>query len=122
VGEVTHDLKLEFLPAEHRLFDQHLVNGRKIKPAGKDVQQIFAIVSESSAGAAQGERWTDDDRKTDLPAEFETVFEIVHQRRLRDVEADLLHRVFEEQAVLGHLDRAELGSDKLHVVLLENLA
>ena len=42
--------------------------------------------------------------KADLAGEFEAVFQIVDQRRLRNVEADLLHRVFEEEPVFGLLD------------------
>ena len=40
--------------------------------------------------------------------------------RLRRLEADLAHRVFEEQAVFGLLDGVDLGADQFHAVLIEH--
>ena len=39
---------------------------------------------------------------------------------LRHVDADLAHRVLEQQAILGHLDGGNLRADELDVVLLED--
>ena len=39
--------------------------------------------------------------------------------RLGTLEADALHRLLEEEAVLGHVDGLELGANELHAVLLE---
>jgi hypothetical protein len=44
----------------------------------------------------------------------------VDQLRLRRFEADLAHRVFEQQAVFGLLDGVDLGADQLHAVLVEH--
>ncbi len=63
-----------------------------------------------------------DDREADLAGELQAVFQIVDQRRLGNIEADLLHRVFEEQPVFGLLDRGDIRADQLHVVLLEHAA
>ena len=41
---------------------------------------------------------------------------------LRHLDADLPHRVAEQQAILGHLDRLDLRADQLDVVLLEDAA
>ena len=54
--------------------------------------------------------------------EFEAVFEVVDQRGFRNVEADALHRIFEDQAVFGLLDGTDLRADELHVVFLEHAA
>ncbi len=67
-------------------------------------------------------RRADDDWEADLSGELEAVFEIVDQRGFRHVEADLLHRVFEEQTVFGFLDGFDVGADQLHVVFLEHAA
>ena len=98
------------------------MNRREIESAGEQFQQLFAVVGDAAAGSAERERRTQDDREADLAAEVEAVFQIVDQRRLRDVEADGGHRIFEEQAVFGLLDRAQLRADELHVVLLEHAA
>ena len=42
--------------------------------------------------------------------------------RLGHVEADLLHRVFEEEAVFGFLDGLDIGADEIDVVLVEHAA
>ncbi len=59
-------------------------------------------------------------RETDLAGKIQTVAKIVHQRRLRNLEPDADHRILEQQAVFGLLDRLELGADQLHVVAIEN--
>jgi len=39
---------------------------------------------------------------------------------LRKFEPDLLHRIFEEQAVFGFLDGIDLGADQFYAVLVEH--
>ena len=39
---------------------------------------------------------------------------------LRHLDADLLHRVAEQQPILGHLDRVDLRANQLDVVFLED--
>ena len=70
--------------------------------------------------AAQGERWADDDRESDLAGELEPIFSVVDQRRLGNVEPDPLHRVFEDEAVFGLLDGLNVRADQCHVVLFEH--
>ena len=120
VGEVAHHLELVFLPAENALFNQALVDRRKIEAARQNLHQLFAVVGDAAAGAAQRKARPDQHRKTDLAGEIQAVAKIVHQRRLGNIEADANHRVFEEQTVFGLLDGLELGADQLDVVAIEN--
>jgi hypothetical protein len=53
VGEIAHHLQLEFLPAERALFDQDFVHRRKREAALQNLDQIFAVVGDAAAGAAQ---------------------------------------------------------------------
>ena len=46
--------------------------------------------------------------------------EVAGETALRDLEADLPHRVLEQLTILGDLDGFDRGADQLHVVLLEN--
>ena len=80
VGEIAHQLQLVFLPAEHRLFQQHFVDRREIEAAREQFQQLFAVVGNAAAGAAERERGTQNDREADLAAEVDPVFQIVDQR------------------------------------------
>ena len=50
----------------------------------------------------------------------ERVFERSRQAAARDVDADLLHRVAEQQPVLADLDGVDLRADQLHAVLGED--
>ena len=119
VLRVAHHLELVFFPAQNRFFNQALVDGRRSRPRAR-LHQFFAVVSNAAAGAAERERWADDDRESDLAGELEAVFQIVDQRRFRHVEADPLHRIFEEKTVFGLLDGVELRANELHVVLFED--
>ena len=121
-AKIAHHLQLVFFPAKHRLFKQHFMDGREIEAARQQFQQLFAVVGDAAAGAAERERRPQDHRETDLAAEVDAVFQIVDQRRLRHVEADGGHRVFEQQAVFGFLDGAELRADELHAVLFQHAA
>ena len=119
---VAHHLEFVFLPSEDGFFDQRFVHGREIEAAGQHFAEFFAVVGDAAAGAAESERGTNDDGEADLARELEPVFRVVDQRRLGDVEADLLHRVFEEEAVFGLLDGRDIRADQLHVVLFEDAA
>src|SRR5208282_1261085 len=74
------------------------------------------------AGAAERERRTNDDWETNLAGELDAIFQIVDERRFRNIEADALHGIFENQAVLGLLDSADLRANQSDVVLLEHAA
>ena len=58
--------------------------------------------------------------KADLAANSRPSRILLTSADLRHIEADLRHRVFEEQPVFGLLDGLELGADQLHVVFFEN--
>ncbi len=120
VGEVAHHLELVFLPAEDAFFDEALVDGREVEAAGENLHQLFAVVGDAAAGAAEGEAGADEDREAELAGEVEAVAQVVDQSGLGDFEADADHGVFEEQAVFGLLDGFELGADELDVVAVED--
>ena len=56
-AQVAHQLEFELFPAERALFDQHFVHGREVDAARQEFQQLFAVVGDAAAGAAQRERW-----------------------------------------------------------------
>ena len=90
--------------------------------SGENFHQLFAVVSDAAAGAAESETGADDDREADLAGKFEAVFEIVNERGFRHVKADALHSVFEKETVFSLLNGADLGADQAHVVFLEHAA
>ena len=46
--------------------------------------------------------------------------DVVDELRLRRLQADLAHRVLEQQAVFGLLDGVDLGADQFDAVLVEH--
>ncbi len=52
--------------------------------------------------------------------ERQSLLDIVHQLRLRHFQADLAHRILEQQTVFGFLDRFDLGADQLDAVLVQH--
>src|ERR1035441_8649596 len=98
------------------------MDGRQIEAAGEDFHQLFAVVGNASAGAAECEARTDDDWEANLSGEFDAVFQIVDERRFGDVEANALHRVFEKQTVFSLFDGADMSADQNYVVLFQDSA
>ena len=94
----------------------------QIQAAGEEFHEFFAIEGDAATGTAERERGTDDDWKANFAGELQSVLKIVHKRGLGNVESDLLHRVFEEESVLGFLDGRDVRANKLRVVLLEHPA
>ncbi len=58
--------------------------------------------------------------KADLGGELQAVADVVDERGLRQVEADARHRILEEEAVFGLLDRFELRADQLDIIFVED--
>ena len=56
----------------------------------------------------------------DAVGELQAAVDGVDELRLRRFEADLAHRVFEQQAVFGLLDGVDLGADQFDAVLVEH--
>ena len=61
VDLVAHDLKLELLPTEHRLLQQHLRDRARVERQADDLVELVAVVQNAPSFAPQGEAWPDDD-------------------------------------------------------------
>ncbi len=73
------------------------------------------VPPESKAGAQ-------DDGIADARGKAESGFNVVDELRLRHVEADFTHRIFEEEAIFRFLDGVDFGADQFDAVLVENTA
>ena len=122
VGDVAHHLELELLPADDRFLDEDLVHRAEVEPAAGELAELLDVVGDAAADAAHRERRPDDRREADLVDQRDRFVERLRDTTLRRREADLFHRVLEEQAVFGHLDRIDLRANQLDVVFLEDAA
>ena len=116
VVAVAHDLELELVPAAHRLLDEHLPDRARGEPALHLVAQLGAGRDEAAAVAAEREGGTDDGRQ----AHAGDLLGGRDDPGARDLQPDRLHRVAEEQAVLGAADRVEARADQLDPEPLEH--
>ncbi len=92
---VAHHFQLEFFPAEHALFDQDFVHRGKIQAALQNLFELFAIVGDAAAGAAEREARAQNHRIADARGELQAFFDRGHKLRLRQIQADLAHRILE---------------------------
>ncbi len=126
VGPVAHHLHLELLPAEEGLVDQDLPHRGGFHARAADGAVLVAVVGDAAAGAAHGEGGADDGGQADLldgghrgghPG-GDVALAGGQFRRGDDggagvFQPDAGHRLAEEAAVLGHLDRFAPGADHL---------
>ena len=111
VRQIAHHLKLIFLPAERALFHQDLMDGREGDAALQDFFKFFLMVGDAAAGAAHGEAGAQDARVADALGELDAAGDGGDELRQWRLEADLAHRVLEEEAVFGLLDGIDFGTD-----------
>ena len=121
VLRVADDLDLELLPVEDRLLDEALVRERGVEAAGADRAQLLDVVAEAAAGAAHRVGGADHDREADLLLHKPLgLLDRVDDAALGRLDAELGHRRLEDLAVLAALDRVEVDADHLHAVLVED--
>ncbi len=82
--------------------------------------EFLAVVRDSAAGAAEGERGPDDGGKTDLFENAPPVFDGIRESAARLIDMDTVHRLGKELTVLGLLDRFEVRPDHFDPVAIEN--
>ncbi len=120
VLEIPHHLQFEFLPAEDRLLDQDLADHARFEAAGSHFFELLDIVGDAAPGSSQGEAGPDDQGETDLFGDLHGLLKGVGQSASGKIEADLLHRFFEEVPVFPFLDGLVLGPDHLDAIFLKN--
>ena len=118
-GLIAHDLHLVFLPADDRLLDEHLARRRELEALAHDLAQLVDVVGDATARAAQREARTEHEREAQLARELLGVLDAVGIAALGHLEADALHGLGEQLAVLAFLDGLEVAADHLDAVLVE---
>ena len=120
VRRVPHDLELELLPAEDGLLDEDLVRRGERQAALDDGLEVVLVERDPAAGPAEREGRADDDGVAERNGDGPGLVEAPRHPGLQDVDADLLHRLLEEEAVLAELHGADRGPERLDAVLCED--
>ncbi len=117
---IADNLHLVFLPAQHAFLDQDFAGRGGVEAALADLDEFALVVGDAAARAAHGEGGADDRGQADIVQRGQGLAEILDMVRARRVEADLGHRLAEQLAVLGLVDRLGGGADHLDVELLQH--
>ena len=117
---VAHDLHLVFLPALQGLLYQDLRLGRELQALRGNAVQVSLGVGHAAAGAAQGEAGANDHGQANVVGNLARLVQRVGDARLRALEANLLHGLGKELAVLARLDGVQVAANDLHAVLVQH--
>ncbi len=91
----------------------------EIEAALGEYSQLFDVVGDAAADAAERERRANDERKAQRPGQLDGLRQAPGEPALRHIEADRPHRVLEELAILGNLDRLDRGANQLDAEAVE---
>ena len=116
VGLVAHDFHFVLFPADQRFLDQQFRGRRGFQAALADGFEFLGVVRDAAAGAAHGERRTDDDREAQALLHAPRLFQRMRHARTGRCQADACHRVLELGAVFGLVDGFRRGADQLDAV------
>src|SRR4030095_8343268 len=122
VRDVAHHLEFELLPADDRLLDQNFVDGAHIEAAAGELPELLYVVGDATSHATKRERGSNDCGKADVVDDDERLVEIRRHAAFRHLDADLRHRVAEQQAIFGNLDGVDLRANQLDVVFFQRAA
>ncbi len=117
---VAHHFHFILFPANQRLINQQLIGWREIQTAFTDLFKLFAIVSNTAAGAAHGKRRTDDAGKADIFSHFQRFIHVVCDTGASGVEANALHRLIKALAIFCFINRIGGGADHGDAKLLQH--
>ena len=90
-----------------------------VQAQGRDRNQLFAVIRNAAAAAAEGIRRANHHRVTDALRHLQGAVQVLRDFTLRTGLVDALHRLFEELTVLRHADRIGAGADHRDIVLLQ---
>ena len=133
VSSVAHHFHLVFFPAKQAFINQDLPHRRRVHPRAAVELVIVAVIGHAAAGAAHGEGRADDRGQADI---FQRVERKLHacrkvfltaggngrgdDGRLGVFDAQTVHRLAEELAILCHFNGFAFRADHLDVEFLEH--
>ena len=117
---VTHDLHLEFLPAEQTLLDQDLVDGGKANATRGNRFEFFLVVGDAATAAAHREGGANHARQANPRDRGQSLIHAARDFRLRALQANRIHGLAELLAIFGFANHRSLGSDHFDTVFLED--
>ncbi len=123
VGTVAHDFHLVFLPAEKAFLDENFGDGREVESASADFFELFFVISNAAAAAAEGEGGANDEgHGADFLRDFAGLLHGVGHAGVGEVEADFEHGLLEAESVFALVDGIGVSANHADVVFVEGAA
>ena len=94
----------------------------EVEAALDDLVELFHVVGDAAAGAAHGEGGPDDGGEAGGGHDGVRLLQAAREAALRHLEADAVHGLLEEAAVLADLDRPPRGPDEADAEAIEHAA
>ena len=117
IDAVAHHFELIFLPANHRLLNEHLGDGRGPQATFGDFAELGFVVADATTATTKGKRWPDQDGVADFGGHGHGLFDGGNGFTQRHTQPDFEHGLFEQLTIFGEGDGFGLGAQQLHVVL-----
>ena len=117
---VAHHFHLKLFPPDQGFFNQQFVGGRSFQAALADRLELFRVVGNTAARAAQREAGSNHHGKADSLLYRPGLVQAVGDARARRAQPNAGHGFLEFLAVLGLVDGLGRGTDQFHLVLVEH--
>ena len=119
---VAHHFHLIFLPSQEAFLDEDFVDRRGVEAGLGHALELFLVISDAAARAAERVGRADDDRElaADEGDGLARGVEGLHDTGARDIEADFEHQLLKDFAVFAALDRVFLCADEFDAILLQH--
>src|SRR5699024_3741960 len=117
---VAHQLQLVLLPPEDGFLQKHLGGRGQRKSLSGDTAQFLLVVGKARARPSHGEGGTYNDRVGEFLGGVQAFLEGLADTGSGGLPTDPFDDLFEALPVLAGLDRVDVGTDQLDVVLGEN--
>ena len=122
VFDVAHHFQLEFLPADDRFLEEHLMDRARFKSMRQRIIEFLRRARDAAAGPAESERGTDDDRISDRFNKLFPFLQRADESAAGSLKARGVHGGFEQLPVFRLPYCLQLRPDQLDAVLLKHAA
>ena len=120
VGLVAHHFHLEFFPAQQAFIDQDLVHRARIQAGFAEMLIIIAVIGHTATGAAHGKGGANDGRQADVFQRGHTFIHRGGDRGTRVFDAQAIHSLAKQLAVLGHFNGFTFRADHFNAVFRQH--
>ena len=117
---VTHYFVLYFLISFYALFNEYLMNGRKLKSVFHYFPEFFLIVGESAACSSEGKGGTENDGISDLFGNLKTMLYGCGYFRLKNGLSERYAKLLEKLPILGSLYTFPARSEHLNAAFVKH--